>query len=167
MIDEIYSAAEDFEVEGGGGVPGLVVVHGDSGREHYGWYAVVGEYFLVGKVVEQFGEVLAAVVGEAEVEADVVCLVAVGKDLLVSGVPYGSVHHYEIVFPAPVERGEGASYLVDVHHEGYLRLLYDFSGYRVDKFFIFNHLPQCIGAGHVHFVGVESGEDEIDREGPA
>ncbi len=60
--DEDDAFPQDGHVEGFRGVRRLVVLHGDAGGEEDGGDAVADEYALVGEIVEDAGEVPAAVI---------------------------------------------------------------------------------------------------------
>ena len=66
-----YGVGDDVRVVGG-----LVGVAVEAGGEDEGGDAGLMEYGLVGELVEEFGEVLAAVEGVVDVQADVVVAVA-------------------------------------------------------------------------------------------
>ena len=100
------------------------------------------------------------VVGETDVEADVVHLVAGKEHILLICVKCLTAKHYYIVFPVFDYRCKSASYLVDVDHERDLVLCYDLAVEGIMKLSVLNHFPQCFGSFHIVFVGIEG--DEYD-----
>ena len=118
------------------------------------------EYALVGKVVEDAGEVGAAIVGVGEFEAGVVEQVAQGDDALVPGGEAFVAEHDQIVLAAGFERGQGAADLVEVDHQADLVRGDRLSRKRVLQLAGLYHPPEGFGAGQVHPVGVEGNEDD-------
>ena len=106
---------------------------------------------LVGELVEELGEVLAAVEGVVDVQADVVVAVAHVDEaaaLLAQGLLAEDYHEAGVGL---VDRLEDCAYLVYV----------DGAEDAVGHFSLLQPADKGLGSGHVEFLGVEGGEDDV------
>ena len=137
------------EVDDARVVGGLVGVAVETGGEDQGRDAGLMEYDLVGELVEQPGEVLAAVEGVVYVEADVVIAVAHVDEAPVLPAQGLFAEDYHEAGVGLVYRLEDCTYLVDVDGADDAVLSDD------------QVIDEVFRAGHVEFLGIEGCEDDV------
>ena len=121
----------------------------EAGGEDEGGDAGLVEYGLVGELVEQFGEVLAAVEGVVDVQADVVVAVAHVDEaaaLLAQGLLAEDYHEVGVGLVDRLENGANLVY-VDGADDTVL------SDAQV--------IDEVLRTGHIEFLGIEGGEDDV------
>ena len=130
-------------------VGGLVGVAVEAGGEDQGRDAGLVKDDLVGELVEQPGEVLAAVEGVVNVEADVVIAVAHVYEAPVLPAQCLLAEDYHEVGVGLVYRLYDSAYLVDIDGADDTVLSDD------------QVIDEVFRAGHVEFLGIEGCEDDV------
>ena len=130
-------------------VGGLVGVAVEAGGEDQGRYAGLMEDDLVGELVEQPGEVLAAVEGVVDVEAEMIVAVAHVDEAPVLPAQCLLAEDYHETGIGLVYRLYDCAYLVDVDGADDAVLSDD------------QVIDEVFRAGHVEFLGIEGCEDDV------
>ena len=123
----------------------------EAGGEDQGRDAGLMKDNLVGELVEQPGEVLAAVEGVVDVEADVVVAVAHVDEAQILPAQGLLAEDYHEVGVGLVYRFYNCAYLVDI----------DGADDTVGHFSLLQPAYKGLGAGHIELLGIEGGKDDV------